>query len=542
MPQATRMHLEKPALPSRLHESIDAFERRISRLETEVAEQGSNATYPEWWYQETSTLAVVQEQMQDPHAAPENVSRLFQLHRREQRVHAVIAGKELEPASIGWICDQLGLEVVARGFKAEAPDGPMHRVVLEGLAPRVKGYYIPTTELTLLGKVYATENITQLLGVQDIAYAALRPLLRGENAIRTMRFVDEAKGSTLSETWACSQEWMSRALAAATGIEEDEAATYTFAAARQGTDKSFADILRRFDHFGIDRLRTINTFTEIAAFEEYSLGQLERMEALCSDPEAAAAQLAERDVTVVMTNRTGDRGTLVGIADDYEDDSGAVLFFEFSSAVGVLRHMIKLNKLGIKPSTMVLAAHNAPGQFIISDERDPVHTRKDFITIAGRALVAFVNENGVLGEDSFGYSMHGMKGVARMVEEYMQPSRASNDADENMGRKKIIFHACDAGTEVDAMDIDDQGRKTSTGLESVVSRIGKDLAANSIHSSVDIYGAPSGIRVSRSTRGVRYTARPASLDDTRRRPQHAVRFRVENGHLSKQDVNDIPMR
>ena len=530
--------------PITLDENLDAFANRIGRLEAEAASRAGTGTYPEWWYQEDSPLGAIREQLKDPQAPPENVSRLFQLHHKQQRVRATIEGRESESASVGWICNEVGLEVAARGFRAETPDGPMHDAVLTGLAPSEGKHHTPEVELALLSEVYHTESVTRLLGVHDEVYAErLQPLLRGERVISVMHLADKARSNDVAETKAKTQEWMSQALAVATGIEESEAATYVFAAAvaQQNMDKSFANILRKFDYFGVDRLRTIHGFTDIAAFEAYSVAQLERMEAVANNPKEAAERLANHDVTVVMINRVGDEGTLANTAAIYEDDDNSTLLFEFANVSGIYRHGANLHSLGIDPSTLVLVAHSAPGQFIISDKRNPSHERKDFVTVAGKALVQFVNDSGMLGEGGTGYSMHGMKDMARLVEEYMQPSRALNDAEENAGRKKIIFHACDAGTEVDAKDITEEGSKFSMGLESVISRLGKDLLANGLRSNVDIYGAPSGIQVSRSARGVRYTAKPASLDEDRQ-SQHAVRIRIEGGHVSKQEVDEIVMR
>jgi len=207
----------------------------------------------------------------------------------------------------------------------------------------------------------------------------------------------------------------------------------------------------------------------------------------------------------------------------------------------IYRYMLKLQELGIKPSTLVLAAHSAPGQFMVSDERDPSMKRRDIATVAGRALVRLVNGNGALEPGDFAYSMHGMKGMARLVEDLMQPSRSIDDAEEDEGRKKILFQACHAAGEIESIDVDESGAKFVAGMDSVVSRLGGDLASSGVRSNVDIYGASSGIQLHKSERGVRYTGQPVAFGGERQE-QHAIRIRVKGGSVTRQEVDEIAMR
>jgi hypothetical protein len=122
----------------------------------------------------------------------------------------------------------------------------------------------------------------------------------------------------------------------------------------------------------------------------------------------------------------------------------------------------------------------------------------------------------------------------------MQPSRAIDDAEENRGKKKVLFQACDAATEIESKDINELGVKFSMGMDSVVGRLADDLLQNNIHSDVDVYGAPSSVQLHKSRRGVRYTRSPDTLDDPRK-PQHAVRARVANGRVTHQDIDEVVM-
>src|SRR3989344_6214614 len=279
-------------------------------------------------------------------------------------------------------------------------------------------------------------------------------------------------------------------------------------------------------------MRKISKTTGIHGLEGYSIEQLERMEQMVEHPLEMTERLKAHDVTVVLTNRFGDHnGVMRNVAADF-DDNGRTLFFEISSLDDIYRYMSKLHAAGIKPSNMILAAHSAPGQFMVGDDRDPGAKRIDIAAVAGRRLVKIANGNNELEPGQVGFSMHGMRGMARLVEMYMQPSRAIDDDESDAGRKKIIFQACHAGAEVKMADKDDSGEKIQLGMESVISQLGKDLIESGLKTSIDIYGAPDGIQIHRTARGVQYTGMPTETSDGRV-PLQAQRMRIENGRLVK---------
>jgi hypothetical protein len=538
-----------PTPEASLAESLTAMAHRVDRMEAELGAFAGTNTYPEWWYQYDISTTTIMNGLKDKHTDPSRLTEYFQLSTRERAARAAIAGPEHEEEMTTFtsLYNELGVDVVARGFSAEGIDGPLHTFVAERLKGATESGHT-LLELDVLRQAYGKSSITELLGIAGDEYSSgLRPLLHSRNAIKMMRAIDQERsgGDTHEDTQLKSREWMSKALSIADGIDEAEAADYVFAASRQGdrddADEVFGTILDRFDVYGTERLRGIATFTGIHSFENYSVDQLNLMEELLNDPEGAAERLAKHDVTVVMVNRVGDHnGVLHDTAEKFEDGNGRTLFFEINNMTDIYRHMLKLQKLGIKPSTLVLSAHSAPGQFIVSDRRDPSMKRRDIATVAGRNLVRHANDGKLLDAGDFGYSMHGMKGMARLVDELMQPSRAIDDAEEDMGRKKVLFQACDAASEVESKDIDDEGVKFSMGMDSVVSRLGNDLLENNIRSDVDIYGAPSGIQLHKSERGVSYTSSPDTLDEERKH-QHAIRIRLADGELTRQDADEMAM-
>jgi hypothetical protein len=545
MPHETPVAEQSP--PEDLAGQMELLENRLDRLEQEADQLAGTGQFPEWWTAEAApSMPFIQRELKDPETPPHAISSYYQLSKRQGELRQKITGYDPGMDPLGMLVYAVGADVVTKGLRSETPDGPMHADLLMRLETAENNKHATIApELDLVRAAYDVEKLSDLLNVRGDALAdELRPRLRTGAVVRAMRYADREKVA-IEDKWPEIQRkehvWMAKTLASAAGISEEEAANYTFAASRRGEDKSVVEIMKRFDHFGVDRLRAISAFTGINAFETYSDTQLERMENLMLNPEKTAETLADHDVQVVMVNRFGDHNGVMNDASEVFESGDRTLFFEINSLADIYKHMLTLKKLGIGPSALVVAAHSAPGQFTVSDLRDPSLKRHDIATIASRKLVEFAAANNQFEPGERGNAMHGMKGMARIVDELMRPSRAIDDPEENRGKKQFVFQACDSGNEAESLDVDDQGVKHTRAVESVVSRLGQDLADSGIKSEVDIYGAPEGIQLHRSANGARYSGQPASFGEDRQ-PLHAVRVRVEKGKVTKQNVDEIPLR
>ena len=326
-------------------------------------------------------------------------------------------------------------------------------------------------------------------------------------------------------------------------MKPEVAYNYAFSTSKKIDEEQTSKVLQTLEYFGAERIEAISKFTGIYGLEGYTIEQLERMELLEKDPTTVSAELAEHDVIVLMVNRVGDHnGVMRSAAEEFDDETGRVLFFEINNFGDIYRRMVTLRRAGIQPSTLVLAAHSSPGQFIVADERDPQAKHLDLATVAGQRLVQIANDsdNEMKERGAVGYSMHGMRGMARLVENYMRPSRSIDDVDGDSGRKKIIFQACYAGQIVDQNDKDLDGETVKIGEESVISQLGKDLLSNDVKADVDIYGGPDGIQMHRTAYGVRYSGAPN--EDFERTKLDAIRIRLANGKLTQASVEEIALR
>lgn len=527
-------------------DALNSWSQRIDQLNLEVEMGDLQQEFPDWWYENYAEMRDIQQSLARDDSKPSDISKWFELYEKEARVYTKLTGRAKD-GLIGQAIYDLGPHVIAKGFLSESEDGPIHTALSDSLVKIAsESFGVATAELQTLQQAYGLETITKLLGVKGGQYESkIRSLLLEPRIVSWIRYNDQPRkdDETWKETQAASRQWLSGALEAATGISHDEAMNYAFSASRLGEDDSLGDLVNKFDHFGVARIRRITEATGIVGLDAYSVEQLERMDRFASNPEGFAASLKDHDVSVMLVNRVGDySGVMSSAAAEFDDtDNERMLFFEIASVSDILRHMVTLRKHGIKPSTLVLSAHSAPGRFGVSDERMKDAPRQDVLVIAGRKLVAMANISPDLEKGFKGYSMHGMKGIARVVEDYMAPSKGVDDYSGDLGRKKIIFQACHAGTEVEYRDVDDNGNKVPMGTDSVISRLGEDLVASGVTSNVDIYGAPAGIQMHRTANGVRYSGQAVDFG-YERTPLHAIRIRIEGGNLSKSDVDEIQLR
>ncbi len=485
-------------------------------------------------------------------AAPEDTALYLQLKHKDQVITSAIRG--VEPRTLGHefhlLSYTLGEEVMGRIMAQEDVDGPLHNAMLSSMEfSQAEGYGALISEIKVLKASYGLASACELLGVRGDAFSdRVREVLKSNDGIRYMQSVDGPEDGieNYDEQRQARREWMARLLSSSADIDADTAKEYVFSAAVRYEHEDMLHIVDMFEHFGVERMHKISKFTGIHGLERYSLAQLERMERFVDDPESAAEQLAEHDVVVSMINGVGDyNGVMKDTPKKIDDDTGRVLFFEINNMTDIYRVMARLGKRGVKPSTLMLSAHSGEGRFMVTDYREPSSKKRDVATVAGEKLVRMANDpaNGDLHEPGVrGYSMNGMAGLGRMIEGFMAPSRAIEDAAEDSGSKKIIFNACYAGKETQVRDVDENGSKYVTGEESVISQLAEDLRESRVMSRVDIYGAPDGMQMHRTSEGLRYSGQPVEGSGFGRTQMHAVRMRLENGVVKRDEVDEIPLR
>lgn len=528
---------------------LDVLESRLETLEANIDEYEGTKEFPDYWYEET-VLAIdaeMREYFKSPDSPTEEMSEYFSIKQREADLQARVSG--YEPSyDLSAFSYMVGEENVSRALAAEAGSGPMSEAVmrnLEKVATTNRGSI--RDELQLLTAAYGLKKPTDLLSVEGDDFGnKLKSTLLSKNVLEGIMHIDNPFDSEASwaENQLNNQKWLAEALVAAVGMDSISALKYSFSASKKVDAEHSLKTIKNAEHFGLERLERITKFTGIEGIDAYTPEQLSRMERLATNPQEFAEAVQDHDVTVVMTNRSGDYSGVLNTTAEIHDDqaSDRVLFFEINRMSDIYRHMSKLKKIGIRPSTIVLSAHANEGQFMVIDERDEAIRHREIASIAGEKMVALANEG--YEEHQTAYSMHGMQGVARIVSDYMSPSRAIDEPESEKGRKKILFQSCNMGKETQQMDLDEKGEKVKIGTESVVSQLAKDLIKSGVEDIVDVYGGPETIQMHRTESGVRFSGAPevGADGEFKRTGLHAVRATAENGHFSIKNVDEIVMR
>jgi hypothetical protein len=524
---------------------LTKLEDNLRRLEEFLETQEG---FPEWWSQEAINFPQLKKAIRET-SDPDVIVRCIHLLMKERELKYKATNRPSSDDDLLMVSleHEVGEQNLAIGFQHEAVTGPLHLKLLETLdqASNTETSTNISTELEMLRGAYGLQTKTELLGLKGDNYEdTVRKYLLNENALFSIRQSDQDEVEGWEESKESLRRWMRKALVAAINIDELEADNYVFAASRKQLEKAkILEIINKFETFGVARIRKITQFSGVYAVADYTTEQLEQMEKLAIGDQEEIKKLQDHDVIVSAINRMGDHnGTLSEVSRELGDDHRRTLFFEITSMADIYKVMLKLKGLGIKPSTLVLAAHSAAGQFIVSDDRDIKSKRNDIATIASRRLVEMVNDDGSLGEGNFAYALHGSRGFKRIIDELMVSSRSLDDAPQDKGRKKIIFQACYAASEAPVRDVDEvSGEKIQLDMESVVSQLGNDLLEQEVSSIVDIYGAEGGIRMRGTQDGLRYTSQPSDLD-SERSDFNATKISVENGHVQKSVVAEIALR
>lgn len=525
---------------------MNMWQQGLERLEAEVDQFAGTREFPDWWFEEVPNSIYIAKGLKEQGLAVQNVENYYQLYTTEETLRSRIMDRKMYDHPFGGLIDRLGGDTVAQAMQGETPDGALHQLLLENMDYEINNKQLPSRALHVLKDYYGTGSFTELLGAGgDVFDGATNERLINPVTLRNIRYLDNATYDpdlSREQNNEFKKKWMAQGLAAAANITEAEAEPYIFSGLKTDEEANLIKIIQAFHHFGPDRIKHISKVTGIYGLEAYDIPQLERMEQLATNPGATAERLKNHDVSVVLVNRVGDHnGVLNKSAETFDGGQDNTLFFEINTMADIYRRMSQLKRLGIQPSTLVLAAHSGEGQFMVSDDRDPAVKRRDIASIAGSKLVQLAMQNGDMQPGDRAIATEDIKGMPRLLEEYMQPSRGIDDNESDIGRRKIIFQSCHMGAETARYDINEDGEKEQVAVESVISQLGTDLINSGLDSNVDIYGAPAAIQMHRTDKGARYSAKPLNMGEDRV-PLHAVRIRLEKGKLHKQNVDEIALR
>jgi hypothetical protein len=204
------------------------------------------------------------------------------------------------------------------------------------------------------------------------------------------------------------------------------------------TNQLRAELAQTYDNLtyvgGFEAAKRLKDVFGVEQLWMYSPEELVMMQKLDEKDPITIKHLQAGDVTVVFSNAMDDHnGAIVELA-NYRKESGRTLRFETTNVEAIYRRMIYLNKLGIKPASLVYETHGLPGG----------------VTDGGSVLWAAEPKHPIGKDDRV--MRRDADGLYRLVRDFMQPNRGIDSEDELVGKKQIVVSACSSDKEAAMAD------------------------------------------------------------------------------------------
>lgn len=230
----------------------------------------------------------------------------------------------------------------------------------------------------------------------------------------------------------------------------------------------------------------------LSNLDYYNADIVSRMSRFLEYDQQFLESLREGDVTAVMVDATGDHnGANSIITDVFEKPSGRTLYFEVHKPADIYRYMSLMRVRGIKPSTLVFAAHGSPKGMILGerngDDAFVLTNRTDKPDIVDYEASAALNHR-TLPE----VPVAAANGLTRFVQDYMQDSRGIDDPASDEGRRKIILKSCRLALPTPVERTTSSGftvRRDESFAETVARKAGRD--------TVDVIASPENANMVR---------------------------------------------
>ncbi len=481
------------------------------------------------------------------------LSRYFALINQAWAVRESFTGSRMDAGAIVEIIHHdFDGELLRKVLVSEGLDGSFHKMLYEGIqevSESPNQSFKPHARL--LQQIYGLSHPLELLKQSsDSVLACMRAALLSEKGMRQLYDHAQYPDGLSSAEWVeCDKEqrrvWMREVVQTATDMEDVEMAdSYVYAASRSDTRDHvrIVDVIQKIELLGKEKLASIRGFNGIYALADYSLDQLEAMALIAEGYPDELDRLREHDVTVMFTNKMGDGNNILSKNPAMVDDkSRRVIFFEIQSLRDIYQSIHRLHERGIKPSTLILAAHLFRGQVPVA-RKPPVDSTRERLAVASVHTSALVEHANATSDGSdFGYTMYGMKGLGRLVDDFMQPSRGIDDPAESAGRKRAVFLSCESAAELQVRDFNNEtGKVESLGYEaSVIGRIADDMVESGVRSEIELFGAGAAIQIKETPRGFGYTVR---VDGHGRAAEAGIKLAVAYGEVARSHVEEIQLR
>lgn len=351
------------------------------------------------------------------------------------------------------------------------------------------------------------DPIVQKLLSQDGASVAVASVLNESSLLWP-------EGTNAEDESIRKRDWADRYLKLVTGLPEASRKELLFDAYSRTSNQetglvdsqNLATMLARAANsvrtLGVEKVLDLRKQAGITAIDYYELKQLQLMSDLLDGKQEAVEHLQAGDVTVAFVDSQGDyNGAFASVPINFGSKSNRTLFFEINQPSDLYRHMLTLAKLGIKPSTLVVAAHGEPGRFSMGNDHNISFFMNDYATESDE-------------EQRVYYAMHA-RGLPRLVSEMMQDSRGIDDNSEAIGRRRLVLFSCSQAAPQEVTRFRTVPESGLAGLLGKTRReavrqtesMAETITQAAASTNLEVYAADRPIRAERTYQGVQFKGR-----------------------------------
>jgi hypothetical protein len=420
------------------------------------------------------------------------------------------------------------------------------------------------TAVNLLQRLYGAENYLDLFEAGSVPAAdpTVQKLLSQKHIAYVLTSALERKSTRWPESLApaevstAKRDWGDRFLGSVAGLPKDQRDELQFAAyARTANPKtglvSEVDLrnllITTFNNvrsLGLPKVKQLREQAGIVNLDYYQAHSLQLLSALIEGDPAVVDHFKAGDTTVALVDAKGDyNGALRSTAHDFSVDSLRSIVFEVNQPSDYYRRMILLNRLGIKPATLVIAAHGKPGVITVGQGETAFNLVNDL-----KSEAAGVQPNQL--------PVAAAKGMSRLIRTMMQDSRGIDDDPSAAGRRRLILKSCSQAKPVEVTRYYQEPGHGLRGLWnsltdnfSLVPYTRQESMADTIlrranDPKLDVYAGEAELLVKRTDRGISFKTRDETQPgEPAVKPLAASHFRLDKyGNVVVSRVEEIVLR
>jgi hypothetical protein len=419
------------------------------------------------------------------------------------------------------------------------------------------------TAVNLLQRLYGAEDYLDLYepGSVSAADPTVQKLLSHEHIAYVLTSALERKsarwpeGLEPTEVSTAKRDWGDRFLGSVAGLPKDQRDELQFAAyARNANPKTglVSEVYLRnmlittFNNvrsLGLAKIKQLREQAGIVNIDYYQADSLKLLSALIEGDPAVVDHFKNGDTTVALVDAKGDyNGALQSTAHDFSVDSQRSIVFEVNKPSDYYRHMLLLKRLGIKPATLVIAAHGQPGSITV-----------------GQGETAFKLVNDLKSEAAAQPNqlpVAAAKGLGRLIQTMMQDSRGIDDNPAAAGRRRLILKSCSQAKPIEVTRYYQESGHGLRGLWnsltdnfSYVPYTRQESMADTIlrranEPKLDVFAGEAELLVNRTDRGISFsTPDNTPSGKIELKPLAASHFRLDKyGNVVVSKVEEIVLR